>query len=415
MSKSTIVLGAGMVGISTALSLQARGQQVTLVDRKAPAMETSYGNAGVIAVSSMLPFNNPSLLPMLPKLLGNRSNGFRYNFGYALKNAPTLMKFLWLARQESTLPRAQALFDLLTYSSGLHEELLAQSGELDRLRKTGWLKLYRTQEAYSAAQYERNYLEQQGIESEFFDKNTLSDIEPNMKPVFEHGTLIKDNRSVDNPTAVAEAYVKLFIAQGGRLEQHDIKSIDQGGDLRWQLSSETGERRRCTHLVLATGPWSRDVMKKMGMRLPLFFERGGHRQFKAIDGRSISRPIYDSAGGYVMTPMEAGTRITCGVSLDEQHAPYSSEQLDQSETLAKTAFYLGPKLDEPDWQGNRPTFADSLPMIGETQRKGLWINTGHQHIGFSTGPGSGELLAQLLMGETTKINAEPYSPKRFGV
>jgi D-amino-acid dehydrogenase len=149
------------------------------------------------------------------------------------------------------------------------------------------------------------------------------------------------------------------------------------------------------------------------------FERGYHRHFKPVAGVSLQRPVYDTAGAYVLSPMvnaagEPVLRLTTGVELAGRDAAPNPQQLEAAENAARRAMPLKEAVLGSDWLGSRPTTPDSRPVIGEMpQCPGLWLAFGHQHIGFSTGPGTGVLLTELMAGESTSINPAPFSPLRF--
>jgi D-amino-acid dehydrogenase len=145
----------------------------------------------------------------------------------------------------------------------------------------------------------------------------------------------------------------------------------------------------------------------------LDFERGYHREFKPNPARSLQRPIHDAEGSFLMTPMENGIRITTGVELTDRDAPSCFAQLDAVVPLAKAAVEFGEAAGEP-WRGSRPTLPDSLPMIGAAPRHaGLWLAFGNQHIGFTTGPGTGAAIAAMIAGAEPAFDANPFAPSRY--
>jgi D-amino-acid dehydrogenase len=149
------------------------------------------------------------------------------------------------------------------------------------------------------------------------------------------------------------------------------------------------------------------------------FERGYHRHFKPVPGVSLQRPVYDTAGAYVLSPMlnaegQTEFRMTTGVELAARDAAPNMAQLEAAENAVRRVIPLKESVAGSDWMGSRPTTPDSRPVIGEMpQCPGLWLAFGHQHIGFSTGPGTGVLLAELMAAESTSINPAPFSPERF--
>jgi D-amino-acid dehydrogenase len=203
----------------------------------------------------------------------------------------------------------------------------------------------------------------------------------------------------------------MFVGSGGQIRQSDIKSIAPEGD-GWRVVLPDGTIR-ARHIVVALGPWSADLLRPLGYRVPLAFERGYHQEFKPNAARSLLRPIHDAEGAFLMTPMEQGIRVTSGVELTSRDAPSSFSQLDAVVPVARGVVEFGEAVGEP-WRGARPTLPDSLPMIGPAPRhSGLWLSFGHQHIGFTTGPATGAAIAAMIAGTQSPFNAAPFSPSRY--
>ncbi len=408
---SVCVLGAGIVGVSCALELQRQGFQVTLIDRSEAVIETSYGNAGVLATSSVLPMNNARLWKsVLPMLLG-RSPSLRYQASYLLRNSRWLARFMANANQASDSHRVAALNSLVRQSMTLHQRWLQQAGCEQRLRTTGWLKLYSTQNSFEAAAYERRLLTTAGVDMQILSCEELHQLEPGLQQTYHCATWIKDTASVDNPAQVALAYRQLFIDAGGQFRVADVHRVKHSS-LGFELCTFDAQLN-CEKLVIALGPWSNDLLSQLDCKLPMAYERGYHQHFSTSAQQPLNRPIHDVDGSYVLTPMEQGYRLSSGVELKERDAPPSPVQLEAVIPNARRAFPLDHPLDQP-WLGRRPTLPDALPAIGEVQHcPGLWLATGHHHIGFSTGPATGQLLAQLMSAKQADITAAPFSPNRF--
>lgn len=409
------VIGAGMVGVSCALALQSKGLQVSLIDRLPPGSETSHGNAGVLSTGSLIPFNHPALWRQLPALLGGRSAGFRYSPGYLARQWGWAARFLANARPGVFARTVPALHALITQSRRLHQDWLAQAGASERLRQDGWLYLYRSLEAWRAAAWARQICAEHGVAFENCEPADLQALEPALKPVFAKGVWFKDSASVDDPGQVVRAYARLFVERGGRLLQAELARVQREAGGAWSLLGPDASLGRFDQLVLALGPFSKAFLEAQAlMRLPMAFERGSHLHFTP-GPVALRRPVYDTAGGYVLSPMARGWRLSTGVELNEMHAPVPQAQLERAQAHARQALQMGPALDVQPWLGSRPTLSDSRPMIGPCPgQPGLWLALGHQHIGFSTGPASGELLASLMTGAVPFMDPAPFAPDRFG-
>jgi D-amino-acid dehydrogenase len=165
--------------------------------------------------------------------------------------------------------------------------------------------------------------------------------------------------------------------------------------------------------VVALGPWSADLLRPLGYRVPLAFERGYHQEFKPNPARSLSRPIHDADGSFVMTPMENGIRVSSGVELTARDAASSVAQLKAVVPLARGVAEFGEAVGEV-WRGARPTLPDSLPMIGAApNHRGLWLAFGHQHIGFTTGPATGAAIGAMIAGRSPSFDVAAFAPGRY--
>jgi D-amino-acid dehydrogenase len=413
-SADVVVIGAGIVGVSTAIAAQQRGMSVILVERREPGQETSYGNAGILSSGSIMPVNGPGIWKGLPKYLGNQHRAMRWRRGWPLANTIWGLRFLANATAAATKPRSAALHGLIQASLKVHRQWIPKAGVSHRLRETGWLKAWRSDSGASAAA-EHAVLQSFGIGSEMLDRQGISGLEPMIQPIYQVGLLHKDTASVDSPGSVVQAYARMFAAAGGVILRGEVKALASTGD-EWRVTTSdpaSAPALTARHVVVALGPWSPDLLKPLGYNVPMAFERGYHQEFKAHGSRSIKRPIYDSDSSFLITPVENGVRITSGIEFASRDAPSSFAQVDAAIPRAKEIVPLGEPVGEP-WRGARPTLPDSLPMIGRAPRHaGLWLAFGHQHIGFSTGPGTGAAIAALIAGVPPPFDVQAFDPARY--
>ena len=404
------VLGAGIVGVSAAISVRQRGLSVVLVDRREPGSETSYGNAGILSSGSISPLNNPSLWSALPKYMSNQNAALRWNIGWAMRNPDWVIRFLANATNTRLRPRATALHGLIGASLKLHREWIVKAGAAHRIRETGWLKAWRS-DAVAAAKAEQDFLSEYGIASQLLDRQDISALEPGIVPVYKVGLLHSQTASVDSPGNVVKAYANMLAGSGGEVRQSDIKAIVPDGD-GWRVQLADGAIS-ARHVVVALGPWSAEILRPLGYRVPLAFERGYHREYQPNPARALHRPIHDSDGSFLMTPMENGIRVTSGVELTDRDAPSSFAQIDAVEPMARGVVEFGAAVGDT-WRGSRPTLPDSLPMIGPAPRhSGLWLAFGNQHIGFTTGPATGAAIAAMIGGAPPTFDVTAFAPGRY--
>ena len=417
MTKQFTVLGAGSVGISTAMHLQQRGFDVTLIDRQSPATATSFGNAGVINDSSFIPINNPGLIKKLPRLLLNNRPELRYSYSHVLKNLPWCLNFLRSASAAKSAETANALAALVTDALDEHRALMQRVGNMHRLSKSGWLKVYRRDVDEFFTQSDNELLSTHNIGIQRLNAEQIRELEPALKPIFKSGYLLTDSAAVNNPGALLKEYVDFFSSSGGKFVQSAVTGLHQSnneGDANSFKIETAGGDLSAENLVVCAGPWSGSVLEWLGYRVMLQVERGNHQHFKQSGDQRLTRPLHDVDGGYIFAPMEPGLRITTGVELQHRDAAPNHSQLQQVIPRAKEAVDLGEPTDDPIWMGCRPTFPDSRPVIDRAPaHENLWLAFGHQHIGLMSGPVTGKLLVQMICGEKPDVDLMPFAASRW--
>ena len=157
-----------------------------------------------------------------------------------------------------------------------------------------------------------------GLPLQALDVAGAQALEPALKPVFAHAVLWPQAASVSNPLGVTRAYAARFAALGGVTLTGDARSLHRGGP-GWRVETNEGPLD-ARDVVVALGPWARELLDPLGLRLPLMVKRGYHRHFRAEGNASLARPVLDADAGYVITPMEQGLRMTTGVEFAARDA-----------------------------------------------------------------------------------------------
>ena len=354
MSGRVIVLGAGMVGVCCALSLQARGNAVTLIDRKSAGRETSFGNSGVLSRSSVFPINGPGIWRNLPAYAMNRHPAVRWR-GSLLREPRWIIGFLAEATAESVARRSRALDALIRVSMDINRERITAMQLTRHVRETGWLKVWRSPPR-GIAETEANALDGFGIKTRVLAPEAIAEIEPDATPVFRAGLHILDSASVDDPGALVEGFALAFARAGGTMLQAEARAV-LATTAGWRIQGvANGQRidRDADAVVVALGPWSADILAPLGLRLPLGFERGYHVHLAMPEGHGPRRAIYDVDGAYVVSPMVDGARVTSGVELAGRDATPNHAQIDRAEELARRSQREG-KSPPPLRCGRRPS------------------------------------------------------------
>jgi D-amino-acid dehydrogenase len=407
-----IVLGAGIVGTSVALHLAKRGLSVALIDRAGVGEQTSYGNAGIIEGNTVFPPAFPSDFGALARIALKRATEANYHLSFLPQIAPWLMAFRTASRPQRLIENARLIRPLFARAVAEHETLLAEAGGSRFLRKTGWLKVYRSERGFTALKPEFDVAAQLGLPLQSLDTAGAQALEPSLNPVFAHAVYWPQAASVSNPFGVTRAYAARFAALGGVTLAGDARSLHRAGS-RWRVETNEGGIDS-PEVVAALGPWALDLLEPLGLKMPLMVKRGYHRHFRAQGNATLARPVLDTGVGYVITPMEQGIRMTTGVEFAPRDAAPSPVQFDRIMPRARELFPLGARADDKTWLGSRPCFPDSRPVIGPAPGlAGLWLAIGHAHWGLTLGPATGRMIAEMMAGEAPFCDPAPYRAERF--
>jgi D-amino-acid dehydrogenase len=409
--RNVIVLGAGMVGIGTALHLQRRGWSVVVVDRKPPGRETSYGNAGFIQSEAVRPYPMPRDLKTLAAIAMGRTNDVHYSIASLPRHIGPLLRYWWHSSPERHRRISQSYARIIGQAAGEHGVLIKESGSDNLVQRRGYHSLHRTQASLDrAALVAETLLAEHGVQSQIISAAQLAAVEPGLNETGAGAIHWRDTWTVSDPGGLVAAYSDLFLRSGGRFVSGDATTLAPapGG---WTVWSDDGPLK-AEAAVVALGPWSPDLLRKFGYRFPMVRKRGYHRHFKG--GSKLDLPIQDSAFGFVVAPMANGLRLTTGAELGGPAMSANPIQLERAEQAARSVVDLGTAVEAEPWSGVRPCMPDMLPVVGPAaNHNGLWMNFGHGHQGFTLGPATGRLLAELMGGEPSFTDASAFSPARY--
>jgi D-amino-acid dehydrogenase len=408
--RSAIVLGAGMVGIGTALHLQQRGWSVALVDRGEPGRETSFGNAGIIQSEAVEPYAMPRDLATLWAIATGRSNDVHYEIRSLHRHVGPLLRYWWHSSPRRHAAAAQAYASLIAHAVPEHAALIEAAGAADLVRRGGFRMLLRERHAMDEAVAEAERLRARyGIRARALSPDDLAAAEPALRQTGAGAIHWEDPWSVRDPGALVSAYAALFVRRGGTLLRAEADSLAPAGR-GWSVRSTDGAHE-AEAAVVALGPWSPVLLRRFGYRIAMVRKRGYHRHWRPA--RTLELPLLDAQNGYVLAPMAAGLRLTTGAELAGPEAATGPVQLARAEAAAGGLLDLGAPRENAPWSGIRPCMPDMLPVVGAAPRHpGLWFHFGHGHQGFTLGPASGRLLAEAMSGESPMVAAAPFRPGR---
>lgn len=406
-----VVIGAGIVGVSTAIWLRRLGSDVTLVDRGAPGQGTSHGNAGILAACAMVPVTGPGLLRKAPGMLLDKDQPLFLRWSYLPRLVPWLMKYLSHANDADTRRIALGLTPLVGDSPDQHMALTDGLTARRFVALSDYVYAYRDRALFEAESYSWDLRAKAGFVPRLIEGGAVREFEPSLGPDVTCLAVLSDHGHVRDPGGYVAALADDFIAMGGRVRRTDVQDVELSGDHITAVLTGDGPIA-CDRAVIAGGVWSGPLMDKLGLNIPIESERGYHIVYEeAENGPRI--PIMVSSGKFVATPMDAGLRCAGIVEFGGLEAGPSQSPFALLRRHMRQTFPGLTHGREVEWMGHRPATVDSLPCIGEVRNTGIFTAFGHQHIGLTAGPKTGRLLAGLMTGHPSNIDLTPYQPGRF--
>ena len=410
-SQDVVIIGAGFVGVATAMWLQKSGHKVTLVDPE-PFMEGAYfGNACTIATYANIPVGTPSTIKQIPKLLFNPNSPLSINWGYLPWLTPWLLRFAWASRPSKVAYIGHQLGVLLSHALGALEPLIDEAQGHDLVRKNGTLYLYGSEAGFVKAKPDIELRRRHGIPLTELTKAEIGDLEPHLKPIYERGLFFENAQQLLSPVHLLQRMAKSVIANGGEIITNKALGIERisADKLKVQLQDSS---LLADKVVVAAGAWSKSLAQQMGDKVPLDTEQGYHVMYKGAQ-QLLNRPVGWADVGFYMTPMNDGLRAAGTVELAGLNNPANPRRL---KLIADTVKTLLPQLPTHDseWTGFRPSMPDSMPVIGQSSKDtGVYYAFGHGHIGVTLSGITGKLISELIDGKPPSIDISAFGAQRF--
>lgn len=406
-----VVVGAGIVGVSAAIWLRRAGKEVTIVDRSAPGQGTSYGNAGVLAACSVVPVTVPGLARRAPRMLLNPDFPLFLRWSYLPRLASWLARYLSHATDAETRRIASALSHVIGDSVEQHKALADGTAAGRFVRDSDYVFAYADRRAFEADAYGWVLRRQAGFEPELIEGEAVREHEPALGKSIRFLAVMKHHGYILDPGGYVAALADEFARLGGRMVTASVEDFElSGGRLAAILTSEG--RIDCEAAVLATGVWSKPLMRKLGLKVPLETERGYHIIYRN-PSIQLRAPTMIASGKFVATPMAHGLRCAGVVEFGGLKAGPSQAPLELLRRKVRQAFPGLEAEEEITWLGHRPAPADSIPVIGEVGNSGVFAAFGHHHVGLTGGPKTGRMVAGMIAGQPGNVDPTPYSLQRF--
>jgi len=415
-----LVLGSGVIGVSTAWYLARAGMKVTVVDRRpAAAMETSFANAGQISPGYSTPWAAPGIPLKALKWL------FQRHAPLAMRPDGTLFQLQWLAQMLANCSATryavnkERMLRLAGYSRDCIRALRAETGIEYEGRQLGTLQVFRTGQQFEAAARDIEVLREVGVPFELLERSELAGAEPALARVADKlvGALRLPGDETGDCRLFTTRLAERCRAIGVEFEfGRSIERLSASGG-RIDGVVVDGALRSADHYVLALGSYSRALAKPIGLSLPVY----------PLKGYSLTVPIADASRAPVSTVMDETYKIAITRFDDRIRVGGMAEVAGfdlslnprRRETLERVVGDLFPGAGEPHaaefWTGLRPMTPDGTPIVGRAAQRNLWVNTGHGTLGWTMACGSGQLLADQIAGRSLETSPDGLGPERYGL
>lgn len=406
--ESAIVVGAGMVGLSTAWHLQQRGVEVTVIDREGVAAGSSWGNAGYLAPAKTLPLADPSVWAIGPKALIDPDSALHV----PLRCDPALWGFLARFLAHGTMRAWHRAMAALAPINGVALEAFDElaGGGVDAETREGPFVIGFTEDAQAAAFLDEvRRVRGHGMQVEVERLDPPAALAPILSDAVTAAFRMDGQRYIE-PGPFVNALGDAVRARGATLRTGDaVTAVTPGSTPRVDL--EKGEQLVADSVIIATGAWMPRLARRLGVRVRVQAGRG--YSFSVETDEPIRHPVYLPAQRIACTPYQGRLRIAGTMEFLGPDEPPRERRvramINQVDGLLRGVDLEG-RRDE--WVGSRPVTPDGLPLVGATAGRGVYVAGGHGMWGIVLGPATGRLLAKLIVtGEIDPVLA-PFDPLR---
>ena len=407
------IVGAGVIGLASALRLLEDGREVLLIDPQEPGSGASFGNAGTIAPYGCVPVGTPDVLRSLPQLLFGRESPFSMPLAAAPAMLPWLWRFLRASTPEAATAGADALAALLVHAGPAWERRWEALQCEDLIRRAGCLYLYR--EPPSTRAFDFQLRERHGVHQQLLSPAEVAGLEPALASSPRHGLFFPDAMHLASPAALMQ---RMFAEAQRRGARHvraravDLRADGTGAALQLEHGDGRRESLRAGTVVIAAGAHSRALAQQAGEAVPLDTERGYHLEY-AFDTPPLQRPVCPVERGFYMTPMAGRLRVAGTVELGGTTRPADPQRWALLDRGARSLF-PGLPVASSQWLGFRPSVPDSVPVIGRARGvRAALLAFGHGHLGLTLAAVTADLVAAEVAGHADPALLAACTPRRF--
>jgi D-amino-acid dehydrogenase len=414
MTKNILIIGGGIVGLSSAYFLQKEGHQVTVIDKSDITSGASFVNAGYITPSHIIPMASPGKITQGLKWMFNSASPFYMKPRFDLD----FFKWSWYFKKSSTKAKVEKAIPVIKNINLLSRDLfegIKSSGDLGdfQLERKGLLMLYKTQKSYDHEMEVAQKASFLGLEVKELNKAQLTKLEPNIE-IDAKGAIHYECDGHTTPTEIMPKMLH-FLRDSGVTVKINEEVLDI--ILKNQKVSEVRTSKGvCTpdEVVLAAGSWSGVLSKKLKINLPL--QAGKGYRINVTRPTGITMPSILMESSMAVTPMQGFTRFAGTMEFSGINTKIRKERVAAIANGAKN-FFPEFEITEEEMAsaktGMRPVTPDGLPYIGKSKKlQNLFFATGHAMMGWSLGPATGKLISEIISGKKTSMDISAFNPER---
>ena len=408
--RKIIIIGAGIMGISSALNLIRRGCDVTIIEKEIDGQPASFGNASWLSAPSITPVLTPGAIYKIPKMLFSKNGPLFLKFPGTLKIIPWLLKYLTYSTFEKVNYISEHLAPLLANSVTEHKNL-AEGTEAEKwIEDSPFLFIYKNKSDFINDSFTWNIRKKHGYKLIEVDENELQELVPGLSNEYSFAIKIENQGYISNSKKYLTDLIEGFKNLGGTIIEEEVKDILSYEN---KIKIETKENKFiCDDVVITAGVFSEKLSKKYGANVPMQSERGYHLELSGTNVK-LKYPLMNGYLKLAITPRPSGIRFA---GLVEFGSIDSNPNTKAYDLLIRNAKSMFPKItfkEKQEWSGHRPATVDSLPLIGPSQiNEKVFFAYGHHHIGLTAGPKTGKLISKSILRDNDQIDLTAYKPNR---
>lgn len=409
-----IVLGAGLLGVTSAYFLRQQGHEVTVIDRQAsPAAETSFANGGQISVSHAEPWANPSAPLKVLKWLGQEDAPLLFRIRADMRQWMWGLQFMRECTPARTRHNIEQIVRLGTYSRDTLQQLRAERGIQYDQRTQGILHFYTNPKEFEGAEAPAAQMRALGCDRRVISADEAVKLEPalaHIRPQLAGATYTAEDESGD-ANQFARELVKRCEQDGVRfLMSHTITALREvGGEIDHVEATDSEgrfQRIKADAYVLAMGSLSPLYAKPLGIELPIYPAKGYSVTMPVKDARMAHQvSLTDDEYKLVFSRLGDRLRIAGTAELNGYDRDLNRVRCEAIVRRVEELFPGAGHLDQAQfWTGLRPATPSNVPIIGRSKVKNLFLNTGHGTLGWTHACGSGKSIARIVSGLQPEVN-----------